>query len=72
MLYFNSEKSREIVVDSVGKYEKYFKIDFPIFEYIESEEVTVEVANNLKELINKHIESDMPVVTPEDYDERLY
>ncbi len=72
MLYFNSERAREIVVSSVERYEKHFKIDFPIFEYIESEEVTVEVAYNLKELINKHIENDSPVATPSDYNERLY
>lgn len=72
MLYFDNEKSREIVVDSVNKYEKHFSIDFPIFEYIESENVTTGVADRLKELIDDCVIKDKPVETPADYKERLY
>ncbi|MFW7373915.1 hypothetical protein [Vagococcus fluvialis] len=72
MLYFDSDKSRQTVVDSVAKYEKHFKVDFPTFEYIESESVTVEVADKLKKLIDNCVKSDKLVATPKDYDKRLY
>lgn len=72
MLYFKDDKSREIVIKYVDKYEAHFDIDFPIFEYIESTDVTIEVAENLKELIVNSINKGEPVETPKDYHERLY
>lgn len=72
MLYFKDDKAREIVVETVKKYEEYFGIDFPLFEYIESENVTVDIANKLSNLIENCIIKDKPVETPEDYKDRLY
>ena len=63
------EKAGEIVEKAVELYEMVFKTDFPLFAYLKPENgvVTEKVANELKKLIEKHIQEKKPVLTPDGY-----
>ena len=69
-----SEEAEPIVIRSTQKYFDFFKVDFPLFEYIETTngEVTKENALNLEGIINKAIDLNKPVLIPDDYNERCY
>lgn len=74
MFTFESDEVSQLVFDSVERYEKYFKEDFPLQEYLDTDNglVTVENASDFKELIDNSVKKNKPVKTPKDFYSRFY
>lgn len=74
MFSFENEKVRDYVIESVGRYEKHFKSDFPLQEYLNTTNgiVTKTNAEQLETLINDSIKTKKPVATPKNFTQRLY
>lgn len=74
MFTFEDDSVRDSVLDSVDRYEQHFKEDFPLQEYLKETNgvVTSKNAIDFKELIDKSIQTNKPVVTPEDFYDRIY
>lgn len=74
MFSFENEKVRDYVIESVGRYEKHFKSDFPLQEYLNTTNGIVKNGNaeQLDLLINRSIKTNKPVEMPRDFTQRLY
>lgn len=74
MFSFENEKVRDCVIESVGRYEKHFKSDFPLQEYLNTTNGIVKNGNaeQLDLLINRSIKTNKPVEMPRDFTQRLY
>lgn len=74
MFSFENEKVRDYVIESVGRYEKHFKSDFPLQEYLNTTNGIVKNGNaeQLDLLINRSIKTNKPVEIPRDFTQRLY
>lgn len=74
MFTFEDDSVRDSVLDSVDRYEQHFKEDFPLQEYLKETNglVTSKNATEFKELVERSIETNKPVVTPEDFYDRIY
>lgn len=73
---FRVESGMDIIKDATKRYEKHFNKAFPLYEYIGiaeiDETITTEGAEKFKRFVDKHIEKNEEVDTPEDYDTRMY
>lgn len=74
MFSFENNEVERVVLNSVNSYEKHFKEDFPLQEYLDTDKgvVTTREATALKKLIDKSITENKPVETPKDFYDRLY
>lgn len=74
MFGFKDDDTRDWLLELVEKYENHFKEDFPVQQYLESENgiVTGKNVESFEKLINKSIENNKLVVTPKDFHKRLY
>ena len=74
MFTFDDDNIRDSVLKDIDRYEQHFKEDFPLQEYLKETNglVTSENATEFKELIDKSIKRDKPVVTPKDFRDRIY
>ena len=74
MFTFEDDNVRDSVLEDIDRYEQHFKEDFPLQEYLKETNglVTSENATEFKELIDKSIKRDKPVVTPKDFRDRIY
>lgn len=70
------ESGKEVFLESIKRYETHFKTKFPTFEYVEIAKengvVTMAGAKRFSDFIDIHIDSDIEVHTPEDYEDRYY
>ena len=74
MFTFEDDSVKDSVLEDIDRYEQHFKEDFPLQEYLKETNglVTSKNAIDFKELIDKSIKRDKPVVTPEDFYDRIY
>ena len=74
MFTFEDDSIRDSVSEDIDRYERHFKEDFPLQEYLGETNgiVTSKNATDLKELIDKSIKDNKAVETPKDFHQRLY
>lgn len=66
-----------IINEAMDKYEKQFKKGFPLYEYANTEEnhsydFSIETAHRIEKIIKDCLQNNVPVVTPEGYNNRIY
>ncbi len=76
-MFSMEEGALEIINSIMGEYEEKFDAEFPLYEYIEVTrgegfDFSIKGSTKLKEFINKRIEENEPVDTPEGYFDRIY
>lgn len=71
MINVEDMEAMKKINSKIEEYEKHFKEDFPMFEYIDSP-VTEKSYKKIKDIIDKAIRSNKAVYTPKDYYNRTY